>query len=127
VEEDEAGSGSGDNPRDDPDCWYGDLYVCDESGNCDTENFDCITDCEDGSSVTTGEECPGDDDSDEPADDEGSDGGDAEEEDAEEVYVDDVEDFEGEDSQETAEGEREYDEEGDSICGNDETGEEWSC
>jgi hypothetical protein len=71
----DPGEGDGDNnnngnnnPRDDPDCWYGDLYVCDESGECDTDNFDCITDCADGSSVTTGEECPGDDDSDEPAD-----------------------------------------------------------
>jgi hypothetical protein len=59
-----------DNPRDDPDCWYGNLYVCDESGECDNDKFDCVTDCEDGSNVTTGEECPGEDDSDEPADDE---------------------------------------------------------
>ena len=66
---DDGGDGD-DDPRDDPDCWYGDLYVCDENGECDTDRIDCITDCEDGSSVTTGEECPGDDDSDEPADDE---------------------------------------------------------
>jgi hypothetical protein len=61
--------------------------------------------------VTTGEDCPGDDDSDKPA----------------EIEVDDVEDFEGGDSPETAEGEREYDPEGDTICENDETGEEWAC
>ena len=58
-----------DNPRDDPDCWHGDIYVCDENGNCDSDNFDCKTDCADGSSVTTGELCPGNDDSDEPSDD----------------------------------------------------------
>jgi hypothetical protein len=29
-----------------------------EDGNCDTDKFDCITDYADGSSVTTGEECP---------------------------------------------------------------------
>ena len=68
-EDEEDGDGD-DDPRDDPDCWYGDLYVCDESGECDTDRFDCITDCADGSSVTTGEECPEDDDSDRPADEE---------------------------------------------------------
>ena len=59
-----------DNPRDDPDCWYGDLYICDENGKCDTENVDCVTECADGSSVTTGEECPGDDKSDAPSEEE---------------------------------------------------------
>jgi hypothetical protein len=54
--------------RDDPDCWYGNLYVCDENGECDSDKFDCLTDCADGSTVTTGEDCPDeDDDSDEPA------------------------------------------------------------
>jgi hypothetical protein len=71
-----GGDDEDDNPRDNPDCWYGEIYVCDESGNCDSENFDCITDCADGSSVTTGEECPGDDDSDEPSgDDDTEEGG----------------------------------------------------
>ena len=47
--------------------------------------------------------------------------------DEDEIEVDDVEDFEGGDSEETATGDRESDPEGDSICGNDETGEEWTC
>jgi hypothetical protein len=55
-----------DNPWLDPDCWYGDLYVCNEKGECDSENFDCLTECADGSDVTTGEECPGKDSSDAP-------------------------------------------------------------
>jgi hypothetical protein len=56
--------------RDDPDCWYGNLYVCDENGECDSDKFDCITDCADGSSVTTGFDCPDEDDnSDRPASD----------------------------------------------------------
>lgn len=56
--------------RDDPDCWYGNLYVCDENGKCDSDKFDCITDCADGSSVTTGFECPDEgDNSDRPASD----------------------------------------------------------
>jgi hypothetical protein len=37
-----------------------------------------------------------------------------------------VEEFEG-DSEETATGDREYDPERDSICGNEETDEEWAC
>jgi hypothetical protein len=41
--------------------------------------------------------------------------------------IDDVEELGGGDSKETAIGDREYDPEGDSICGNDETGEEWTC
>jgi hypothetical protein len=45
-----------DNDRSDPDCWYGNLYVCDEDGKCDSEKFDCLTDCADGSTVTTGED-----------------------------------------------------------------------
>jgi|SRR5215207_1990636 len=68
VYDEEAGSsgggGGGDNHRDDPDCWFEDLYVCDENGKCDTDRIDCITDCENGSTVTTGEKCPGEDDSD---------------------------------------------------------------
>ena len=70
-----TGGGSNDDdddshPQNDPDCWYGGLYVCDdESGECDNDEFDCMTDCADGSIVTTGEECPGNDDSDEPASD----------------------------------------------------------
>ena len=69
------GGGSNDDdddshPQNDPDCWYGGLYVCDdESGECDNDEFDCMTDCADGSIVTTGEDCPGNDDSDEPASD----------------------------------------------------------
>jgi hypothetical protein len=56
--------------RDDPDCWYGNLYVCDGNGKCDSDKFDCITDCADGSSVTTGFECPDEgDNSDRPASD----------------------------------------------------------
>jgi hypothetical protein len=47
--------------------------------------------------------------------------------DEDEIEVDDVEDFEGGDSEGTATGDRESDPEGDSICGNDETGEEWTC
>jgi hypothetical protein len=43
------------NWRDDPDCWYYSTFVCDENGRCDSENFDCVTDCDDGSSVTTGQ------------------------------------------------------------------------
>ena len=70
-----SGGGSNDDdddshPQNDPDCWYGGLYVCDdESGECDNDEFDCMTDCADGSIVTTGEDCPGNDDSDEPASD----------------------------------------------------------
>jgi len=44
-----------------------------------------------------------------------------------EIEVDDVDEFEGGDSAETATDEREFDPEGDTICGNDETGEEWTC
>jgi PsbP-like protein len=192
------------NWRDDPDCWYYSTFVCDENGRCDSENFDCVTDCDDGSSVTTGQTCPGQSDEGVPGesdavDDNDNDGGrppsdnpycdqvdahemeegtfcfdrkdysdvtglypckdgsdvedwrdcddaapetsgDADEESSDENQdaegcdpdqddncVDDVEEFEGGDSEETATGDREYDPEGDSICGNDETGEEWSC
>jgi hypothetical protein len=69
-EQQRADNDNDDDPRDDPDCWYGNLYVCNEDGDCDSENFDCLTECADGSSVTTGEDCPDEnDESDEPADD----------------------------------------------------------
>lgn len=61
------------NWRDDPNCWYYETFVCNEKGECDNDNFDCITDCEDGSSVTTGFSCPGE--SDEGVPDDGDDEG----------------------------------------------------
>jgi hypothetical protein len=64
------------NWRDDPNCWYYEYFVCDESGKCDGENFDCVTDCDDGSSVTTGFPCPGEKDEGVPDGSDGS-GGDA--------------------------------------------------
>jgi hypothetical protein len=50
------------NWRDDPNCWYYEYFVCYENGKCDNDNFDCVTDCDDGSSVTTGFPCPGESD-----------------------------------------------------------------
>jgi hypothetical protein len=41
--------------------------------------------------------------------------------------IDDIEEFGGGDAKETATGDREFDPEGNSICRNDETGEEWIC
>jgi hypothetical protein len=61
------------NWREDPNCWYYETFVCNEKGECDNDNFDCITDCEDGSSVTTGFTCPGE--SDEGVPDDGDDEG----------------------------------------------------
>jgi hypothetical protein len=43
----------------DPCDYYG-LNVCDANGDCDNENFDCITDLDNGDYCTTGM-CPGDD------------------------------------------------------------------
>jgi hypothetical protein len=59
------------NWRDDPNCWYYEYFVCDENGKCDGENFDCVTDCDDGSSVTTGFPCPGESDEGVPDDGDG--------------------------------------------------------
>lgn len=91
--------------------------------DCDGSFQDCIHDgffCEAGSTrheceLEDGEEIGNDND-----DDNDNDRNDV-------IEVDDVEDFEGGDSQETATGDREYDPEGDSTCGNDETGDEWAC
>jgi hypothetical protein len=33
------------NWRDDPKCWYYETFVCNEKGECDNDNFDCVTDC----------------------------------------------------------------------------------
>jgi hypothetical protein len=41
-------------------CNYHGLDVCDSNGDCDSERFDCLSDCKDGSSATTGQ-CPHDD------------------------------------------------------------------
>jgi hypothetical protein len=41
-------------------CNYHGLDVCDSNGDCDSERFDCLSDCKDGSRATTGQ-CPGDD------------------------------------------------------------------
>ncbi len=41
-------------------CNYHGQDICDESGECDSERFDCWSDCSDGSIQTTGQ-CPGDD------------------------------------------------------------------
>ena len=49
------------NWRENPDCWYHGKFVCDDEGKCDSDKFDCWSDCEDGSTATTGM-CPGDDD-----------------------------------------------------------------
>jgi hypothetical protein len=49
------------NPRDDLDCYTEGLYVCNESGQCDNIKFDCLTECDDGITRTTGS-CPNDDD-----------------------------------------------------------------
>jgi hypothetical protein len=49
------------NWRENPDCWYHGKFICDNEGNCDSDKFDCWSDCEDGSTATTGM-CPGDDD-----------------------------------------------------------------
>jgi hypothetical protein len=43
----------------DPCNYYG-RNICNENGECDSERFDCWSDCEDGSSEPTGQ-CPGDD------------------------------------------------------------------
>jgi hypothetical protein len=51
------------NWRDDPDCWYFGLYVCNGKGECDNDNFDCVSTCDDGTERTTGQ-CPGDDEKD---------------------------------------------------------------
>jgi hypothetical protein len=47
-------------PVNDPCNYYG-LNICDENGDCDSERFDCWSDCRDGSTAVTGQ-CPGDDD-----------------------------------------------------------------
>ena len=49
------------NPRDDLNCYTEGLYVCNESGECDNIKFDCLTECHDGITRTTGT-CPNDDD-----------------------------------------------------------------
>ena len=70
------------NWRDNPNCWYYETFVCNEKGECDNDNFDCVTDCDDGSSVTTGFPCPGESD-------EGvSDDGDGDEDDEVNPYCD---------------------------------------
>jgi hypothetical protein len=103
-----------DDHRGDPDCWYGNLFVCDKNGDCDSDRFDCITDCPDGSSVTTGEDCPDeDDDSDEPADDtDDSDNGNYEDD----GYIDDDGDGIDDDVEEVQEEDDGYiDDDGDGI------------
>jgi hypothetical protein len=62
------------NWREDPNCLYYETFVCNEEGECDNDNFDCVTDCDDGSSVTTGFPCPGESDEEVPADDRDRDG-----------------------------------------------------
>jgi hypothetical protein len=57
TDQDETDEESGDG-EDDPCNYYG-QNVCDQNGKCDSDRFDCLTDCDDGSSVTTGESCPG--------------------------------------------------------------------
>jgi hypothetical protein len=110
-----------DNPRDDPDCWYYDIYVCDESGECDSENVDCYTDCDNGPDVITGEPCRGEKQGDETGDKRKSD---------ELPECDDVEygttcdDSESEDSWTDDETEDENDEENDED-GNEEGGDEY--
>jgi hypothetical protein len=49
------------NPRNDPNCYTQGLYVCNMFGDCDSNRFDCITECDDGIKRTTGT-CPNDDD-----------------------------------------------------------------
>ena len=49
------------NPRDDLNCYTEGLYVCNESGECNNIKFDCLTECDDGITRTTGT-CPNDDD-----------------------------------------------------------------
>ena len=46
----------------DPCNYYG-LNICDKNGDCDSERFDCWSECKDGSTAVTGQ-CPGDDDKD---------------------------------------------------------------
>ena len=46
----------------DPCNYYG-LNICDGNGDCDSERFDCWSECKDGSTAVTGQ-CPGDDDKD---------------------------------------------------------------
>jgi hypothetical protein len=43
------------------DCNYNGLNVCDSSGKCDDENFDCISDCPDPKANDITGNCPGDD------------------------------------------------------------------
>jgi hypothetical protein len=54
-------SGKKENWRDNPDCWYHGKFVCNDEGECDSDRFDCLSECEDGSTATTGM-CPDDDD-----------------------------------------------------------------
>jgi hypothetical protein len=49
------------NPRNDLNCYTEGLFVCNESGECDNIKFDCLTECDDGITRTTGM-CPDDDD-----------------------------------------------------------------
>jgi hypothetical protein len=49
------------NWRENPDCWYHGKFVCNGKGECDSDKFDCLSDCKDGSTATTGM-CPDDDD-----------------------------------------------------------------
>ena len=49
------------NWRENPDCWYHGQFVCNSEGECDSDKFDCLSDCKDGSTATTGM-CPDDDD-----------------------------------------------------------------
>jgi hypothetical protein len=46
----------------DPCNYYG-LNICDKNGDCDSERFDCWSECKDGSTAVTGQ-CPGDEDKD---------------------------------------------------------------
>ena len=66
----DADSNNNKNWREDPNCWYYETFVCNENGECDNDNFDCVTDCDDGSSVTTGFPCP-EEDEEESGDDSG--------------------------------------------------------
>jgi hypothetical protein len=52
----DPGSEPGSEPVDDPCNYYG-LNICDENGDCDSERFDCWSDCRDGSTAVTGQ-CP---------------------------------------------------------------------
>jgi hypothetical protein len=83
--------------------------------------------CIDGSHEEDWRDCTGGGASDNGDNDDNNNNDDNDDGDGREIEVDDVEDFEGGDSKETATGDREYDPEGDTICGNDETGEEWTC